>query len=99
MLIFRYTKSDLPLKFSLQGIFFNKGFIFNYVGEMQRDMHVGVRRREKSVSDAQVLDSLTSVVAGIRILVLWKSGKHSKGFYACCAAGPMASFTQGVNLA
>lgn len=56
-------------------------------------------RSEESVSDAREIESLTSVVAGIRIPVLWKSRKHSKGFYACCAPGPMASFTQGVNSA
>lgn len=91
MLIFCYTKSDLSLKFSLQEIFFSKEFIFNDVGEMQRDMHVGVGRSQKSMADAQELESLANVGAGIRILVLWKSTTHSKGLNACCAPGPMTS--------
>lgn len=99
MLIFCYAKNDLSLKFSLQEIFFNKEFIFIDVGEMQRDMHVGVGKSQKSVADAQDLESLANVSAGIRVRVLWKSTTHSKGLNACCAPGPMTSSTQGVNLA
>lgn len=66
---------------------------------MQRDMHMGVGRSQKSVADAQELESLANVGAGIRILVLWKSRTHSKGLNVCCAPGPMTSFTQGANLA